>query len=60
MYLTDFGISRAGTGGETITDSGEVVGAADYVAPEQIAGCTGSTRSRAVPRSRSRSGAASG
>ena len=38
VYLTDFGISRTASGGETVTDSGELVGTADYVAPEQIAG----------------------
>jgi serine/threonine-protein kinase len=40
VYLTDFGISRTTTGGETVTGTGELVGTADFVAPEQIAGET--------------------
>ena len=38
VYLTDFGISRTTGGGETVTGTGELVGTADFVAPEQIAG----------------------
>ena len=38
VYLTDFGISRTTRGGETVTGTGELVGTADFVAPEQIAG----------------------
>ena len=38
VYLTDFGISRTTTGGETVTGTGELVGTADFIAPEQIAG----------------------
>ena len=38
VYLTDFGISRTMRGGETVTGTGELVGTADFVAPEQIAG----------------------
>jgi streptogramin lyase len=38
VYLTDFGISRTLEGGETVTTTGEVVGSADFIAPEQIAG----------------------
>jgi streptogramin lyase len=38
VYLTDFGISRTTSGGETVTGTGELVGTADFVAPEQIAG----------------------
>ena len=39
VYLTDFGISRSTrSGAETVTGTGEVVGTADFIAPEQIAG----------------------
>jgi YVTN family beta-propeller protein len=38
VFLTDFGISRIAAGGATVTASGELLGSADYVAPEQIAG----------------------
>ena len=39
IYLTDFGISRSTrSGAETVTGTGEVVGTADFIAPEQIAG----------------------
>ena len=38
VYLTDFGISRTTAGGETVTGTGELVGTADFIAPEQIAG----------------------
>ena len=38
VFLTDFGISRATRGGETMTRTGELLGTADFVAPEQIAG----------------------
>ncbi len=38
VYLTDFGISRTTGGGETVTGTGELVGTADFIAPEQIAG----------------------
>ena len=37
-YLTDFGIGRAGGGSDPITSTGELIGTADYIAPEQIAG----------------------
>lgn len=38
IYITDFGISRSITGGETMTTTGELIGTADFMAPEQIAG----------------------
>jgi YVTN family beta-propeller protein len=38
VFLTDFGVSRIAAGGGTVTASGELLGSADYVAPEQIAG----------------------
>ncbi len=38
VYITDFGISRSITGGETMTTTGELIGTADFMAPEQIAG----------------------
>jgi Protein kinase domain len=38
VYLTDFGISRTARAGETVTTTGEIVGTADFIAPEQIAG----------------------
>ena len=38
VYLTDFGISRTIGGGETLTGTGELVGTADFISPEQIAG----------------------
>ena len=38
IFLTDFGISRTADGGETVTRSGELLGTAGFVAPEQIAG----------------------
>ncbi len=38
VYLTDFGISRTTGGGGTVTGTGELVGTADFIAPEQIAG----------------------
>ncbi len=38
VYLTDFGISRTARAGETVTATGEIVGTADFIAPEQIAG----------------------
>ena len=38
VYLTDFGISRTAQAGETVTATGEVVGTADFIAPEQVAG----------------------
>lgn len=38
VYLTDFGISRTTGRGETVTGTGELIGTADFVAPEQIAG----------------------
>jgi DNA-binding beta-propeller fold protein YncE len=38
VYLTDFGISRTAQAGETVTATGELVGTADFIAPEQIAG----------------------
>jgi DNA-binding beta-propeller fold protein YncE len=40
VYLTDFGISRTSQAGETVTATGELVGTADFIAPEQIAGDT--------------------
>ncbi len=38
VYLTDFGITRATGGGETLTGTGEFVGSVEYIAPEQAAG----------------------
>ena len=38
VCLTDFGISRATGAGETITGTGELIGTADFVAPEQASG----------------------
>ena len=38
IYLTDFGISRRAGGGETMTREGELIGTADFVSPEQVAG----------------------
>jgi serine/threonine protein kinase len=37
-YLTDFGITKAGGGSIGLTRTGDWVGTADYVAPEQIQG----------------------
>jgi serine/threonine-protein kinase len=37
-YLTDFGITKAGGGSIALTRTGDWVGTADYVAPEQIEG----------------------
>ena len=37
-YLTDFGITKAGGGSIGLTRTGDWVGTADYVAPEQIEG----------------------
>jgi len=38
VYITDFGISRTTRAGETVTSTGELMGTADFIAPEQIAG----------------------
>ena len=38
VYLTDFGITRTASGGETLTGTGEFVGSVEYIAPEQAAG----------------------
>jgi streptogramin lyase len=38
VFLTDFGISRTARAGETVTRTGEIIGTADFVSPEQIAG----------------------
>lgn len=38
VFLTDFGISRVAGPGGTLTSSGDFLGSADYVAPEQIEG----------------------
>ena len=38
IFLTDFGISRTQAAGETVTRTGELLGTAGFVAPEQIAG----------------------
>jgi len=39
VFLTDFGISRTTrSAAETVTGTGEVIGTADFIAPEQIAG----------------------
>jgi YVTN family beta-propeller protein len=38
VFLTDFGVSRSAAKGSTVTSSGELLGSADYMAPEQIAG----------------------
>ena len=40
VYLTDFGITRRTTGGDTVTGTGEFIGSVEYVAPEQAAGET--------------------
>lgn len=37
-YVTDFGISRLRAAGSSVTTTGEFLGTADYVAPEQIRG----------------------
>ncbi len=36
VYLSDFGLSKAATGGSGLTVSGQFLGTLDYVAPEQI------------------------
>jgi tRNA A-37 threonylcarbamoyl transferase component Bud32 len=36
VYLSDFGLTRSTEGSGALTDSGQLVGTADYVAPEQI------------------------
>jgi YVTN family beta-propeller protein len=38
VFLSDFGISRMLLQPETLTETGEMLGTVDYVAPEQIAG----------------------
>ena len=38
VFLSDFGISRLLLQPETLTETGEMLGTVDYVAPEQIAG----------------------
>ncbi len=38
VFLTDFGISHLAEGGETVTETGEILGSPDYVAPEQVEG----------------------
>lgn len=37
VYLTDFGLTRLADQGARVTNPGQVVGTADYIAPEQIA-----------------------
>ena len=37
-YLTDFGIGRPSGGSDPITSTGELIGTADFIAPEQIEG----------------------
>ena len=44
-YLTDFGIGRPPTSTEPLTETGELIGTADYVAPEQINGRPAEPRS---------------
>ena len=39
-FLGDFGISRLVTGAKELTETGEMVGTVNYVAPEQIAGAS--------------------
>ena len=38
VYLTDFGLARESASDEQLTGTGEWIGTADYIAPEQIAG----------------------
>jgi predicted Ser/Thr protein kinase len=38
VYLSDFGVARHLTGGETLTGTGAFIGTIDYVAPEQARG----------------------
>jgi YVTN family beta-propeller protein len=37
VYLSDFGITRTTTGGDTLTGTSEFVGSVQYIAPEQAA-----------------------
>jgi serine/threonine-protein kinase len=37
-YLSDFGLARESTARSGVTDSGQIVGTVDYVAPEVVAG----------------------
>jgi streptogramin lyase/predicted Ser/Thr protein kinase len=45
VFLTDFGISRPAHATAPITSTGELVGTADYIAPEQIEGEPADARS---------------
>ena len=46
VYLTDFGIGRpSDAAGAGLTSTGEVIGTADYIAPEQIRGARADARS---------------
>ena len=44
VYLTDFGLARESASDEHLTGTGEWIGTADYIAPEQIAGGVVSAR----------------
>ncbi len=45
VYLTDFGLAWEASAEEHLTSTGEWIGTADYIAPEQIAGGVVSARS---------------
>ena len=38
VYLSDFGITKRAEAGESLTESGQLLGTIDYVAPEQVQG----------------------
>jgi serine/threonine protein kinase len=45
VYLTDFGISRSSRPTEDVTSTGQLLGTADYISPEQIEGERADARS---------------